>query len=121
VNDCELRIEVRDHDRGGSGDFLGQVVLKGDDLLQLPQRKFDYALKKKPELPAKKQKVKGLLGLQFTLDTKTPYTPVSTPAAGCLLMLPLLLLPPPLLPPLPLLLLLPLPTTRMTRTMLCGG
>jgi hypothetical protein len=59
----QLRLEVRDSDPGCLGDLLGQVILRGEDLISLPSlEKTLFELTRNRE-SAEKQLVQGKLGI----------------------------------------------------------
>jgi Ca2+-dependent lipid-binding protein len=81
----ELCVEVWDMDTGGFGDFLGQVVLRTDDLYADGGEQREYNLLCKPGTDAGSQKlVKGKLTLRFTVVAAGAALTVSTNAPSSL-------------------------------------
>jgi hypothetical protein len=74
---CEMRVEVHDHDDLSKGAFLGEIVLKGAELLSLDGDETSYELQKKPG--KKKQKyVQGNLTVSaFVTDPNDRYIDVA--------------------------------------------
>jgi hypothetical protein len=67
VKDSKLRIEVRDHDPKGMGDFLGQVVIWGKALNKLPKKNKIYQLEKSSKRE-KQDLVQGHICVHFEQD-----------------------------------------------------
>jgi hypothetical protein len=67
IKDSKLRIEVRDHDPEGLGDFLGQVVIWGHSLNKLPKKNKIYKLEKSSRRENQKL-VQGHICVHFEQD-----------------------------------------------------